>query len=209
MKYYYSVVKDRKKELKIKRSTFIAHLHYVKTMQEAKEYISNVADEHKTANHNCWTYIVGEKGETFHSSDAGEPSGTAGKPMLNVLRKHEMTNIVVVVTRYFGGVKLGTRGLIEAYGETVEAAIELSPLKKLIKLSSYKIICGYDLAEQLKYKIEKLNAEINSVEYAADVTISISIEEHLKDDLEKYLIGLEKAGKLKIIKSDQFFELTG
>lgn len=201
MKYYYSVAKDREKELKIKRSTFIAHLHYVQTMQEAKEYISNIADEHKTANHNCWAYIVGEKGETFHSSDAGEPSGTAGQPMLNALKKHEMTNVVAVVTRYFGGVKLGIRGLIEAYGETVEAAIDISPLKKLLKLSSYKISCGYDLADQLKYKIEQLKAEISNVEYAADVTITISIEEHLKGDLEKYLIELEKAGKLKIINN--------
>ena len=200
MKYFYSVANDRKKELKIKRSTFIAHLHYVTTMQEAKIYISLVADEHKTANHNCWAYIVGDKGETFHSSDAGEPSGTAGQPMLNALKKHEMTNVVAVVTRYFGGVKLGIRGLIEAYGDAVEAAIEEYPLKKLIHLRSYKITCGYDLAEQLKYKIEQLNAGIDNVDYAADVTISISIEEHIKDDLEKYLLELERAGKLKIIK---------
>ena len=199
MKYYYSVTKDREKKLKIKRSTFITHLHYVEKMQEAKEYISKIADEHKTANHNCWAYIVGEKGETFHSSDAGEPSGTAGQPMLNALKKHEMTNIVVVVTRYFGGVKLGIRGLIEAYSETVEAAIGILPLKKLIKLSSYKISCGYDLADQLKYKIEQLKAEVSNVDYTAEVTISISIEEHLKDDLERFLIELEKAGKLRII----------
>ncbi len=199
MKYYYSVTKDRRQELKIKRSIFIAHLHYVQTMQEAKEYISKIAKEHKTANHNCWAYIVGEKGETFHSSDAGEPSGTAGQPILNVLKKHNMTNIAAVVTRYFGGVKLGIRGLIEAYGETVETAIEIALLKKQIKLSSFQITCGYDLAEQLKYKIEQLNAEVSNMEYAADVTITISIEEHNKDDLEKYLIELEKAGKLKII----------
>ncbi|NQT65603.1 MAG: YigZ family protein, partial [FCB group bacterium] len=158
-----------------------------------------IAKEHKTANHNCWAYIVGEKGETFHSSDAGEPSGTAGQPILNALKKHDMTNIVAVITRYFGGVKLGIRGLIEAYGETVEAAIEIASLKKQIKLSSYQISCGYDLAEQLKYKIEQLNAEVINVDYKADVTLSISIEEHLKDDLEKYLSELEKAGKLKII----------
>jgi len=199
MKYYYSVAKDREIELKIKRSTFIARLHYVQTMQEAKKYISTIADENKTANHNCWAYIVGEKGETFHSSDAGEPSGTAGQPMLNALKKHEMANIVAVVTRYFGGVKLGIRGLIEAYGKAVKAAIGVSPLMKLIKLSSINITCGYDLAEQLKYKIEQLKAEVSNVDYTAEVTISILIEEHLKDDLEKYLIELEKAGKLKII----------
>jgi len=162
MKYYYSVTKDRKKELKIRRSTFIAHLHYATTMQEAKEFISQISAEHKTANHNCWAYIVGEKGETFHSSDAGEPSGTAGQPMLNALKKHDMTNIVAVVTRYFGGVKLGVRGLIDAYGESVTAAIKMLPLKKLVKLSSYKICCGYEHAEQIKYKVEQLNAEIET-----------------------------------------------
>ena len=203
MKYYYSVAKDRGKELKIKRSTFIAHLHYVTTMQDAKKYISKIADKHKTANHNCWAYIVGEKAETFHSSDAGEPSGTAGQPILNALKKHDMTNVVAVVTRYFGGVKLGIRGLIEAYGETVEAAIEIAPLKKIIKLFSYKVTCGYDLAEQLKYKIEQFNAEIEKVDYAADVTISIKIEECIKDDLEKYLLELERAKKLKTIATNK------
>lgn len=201
MKYYFSVANDREKEMKIKRSIFIAHLHYVETMQQAKKYITKIANEHKTANHNCWAYIVGEKGETFHSSDAGEPSGTAGQPILNTLKKNEMTNIVAVVTRYFGGVKLGIRGLIEAYGGVVTAAVELSPLKKLVKLSYYKISCGYDFAEQLKYQVEKLDAKIENIEYAADVTISISIEDHLKEDLERFLVELEKTGKLKTINN--------
>ena len=74
MNYFYSVEKDRKVETKIKRSIFIAHLHYAQTMKEAKKFISQISAEHKTANHNCWAYIVGEKGETFHCSDAGEPS---------------------------------------------------------------------------------------------------------------------------------------
>ena len=171
----------------------------LKTIAEAKNFISEINSQYKTANHNCWAYVIGKNADVFHSSDAGEPSGTAGQPMLNALKKHKMTNIVSVVTRYFGGVKLGIRGLIEAYGETIEAAIELSPLKKLIKLSSYKISCEYDLADQLKYKIKQLKAEIKKVEYTAEVTILISIEDHIKDNLEKYLIELEKAGKLKII----------
>jgi len=200
MKYYYSVAEDREKELKIKRSIFIAHLHYAKTMQEAKAYISEVADKHKTANHNCWAYIVGDTGQTFHSSDAGEPSGTAGQPMLNILKKYSMTNIVVVVTRYFGGVKLGIRGLIEAYGTAVEGAIELTQLNKLIKLSSFTTTCGYNFAEQLKSKIEQFNAEISKVVYAAEVTISFNIEDHLKDKLEKYVLELERSGRLKIIE---------
>ena len=199
MKYYYSVAQDRKVETKIKRSVFITHLHYVESMKEAKDYISKIAAEHKTANHNCWAYIVGDRGETFHSSDAGEPSGTAGQPMLNVLKKYKMTNIVTVVTRYFGGVKLGIRGLIDAYGEAVETAIDKATLKKLVKLEYYQIKTGYEFVEQLKYQIEQLNATIEDIEYAEKVTIKISIEDHDKEELEKYLKEMEKAGKMKML----------
>ena len=200
MKYYYSVNEDRHVEIKIKRSIFIAHLHYAESMQEAKEFISQVSAEHKTANHNCWAYIVGNKGQTFHSSDAGEPGGTAGQPMLNALKKHDMTNIIAVVTRYFGGVKLGIRGLIEAYGQSVENAIQESRLRKLVKYQNNKISTGYDLAETLKYRISTMKAEIINVEYTAEVTMKIRIEEHLKDDLEIYLDEMERAGKLNILE---------
>ena len=199
MKYYYSITKNRTTEIKIKRSRFLVNLHYVKTMSEAKKIISQISEKHKTANHNCWAYIVGEKGETFHSSDAGEPSGTAGVPILNTLKKHKMTNIVAIVTRYFGGVKLGIRGLIEAYGETVETAIGEYPLKKLVKLRFYQIKTGYDFAEQLKYQIEQFDAKIKNIEYTAQVTMKISIEEHIKTKLENYLIELKKIGKLDIL----------
>ncbi len=193
---YYSIVKDRKVETKIKRSTFIAHLHYVENMKEAKDYISKVAAEHKTANHSCWAYIVGEKGETFHSSDAGEPSGTAGMPMLNTLKKHNMTNIAIVVTRYFGGTKLGIRGLIDAYGESVENAIVKSPLKKLIKTIEYNIITTYDFGEILKHKIKNMGATISNIEYSDKVKLKITIEDHDEDELKKYLKEMERAGKI-------------
>ncbi len=196
MNYFYSIEKDRKVETKIKRSTFIAHLHFVETMKEAKDYISKIAAEHKTANHNCWAYIVGEKGETFHSSDAGEPSGTAGLPMLNALKKHNMTNTVAVVTRYFGGVKLGIRGLIDAYGESVENVIEKSPLKKLVKTSEFNITTTYDFGEILKHKIKNMGATISDIEYSDMIKLKISIEDHDKEELEKYLKEMERAGKI-------------
>ena len=199
MNYFYSINKDRKVETKNRRSIFIAHLHYTETMKEAKEYISQISSEHKTANHNCWAYIVGKKGETFHSSDAGEPSGTAGKPILNAFKKHNITNIVVVVTRYFGGVKLGIRGLIEAYGESVENAIKQSPLRKLLNLVIFHLSTSYDFAEKLKYNIMNFDAEISDIKYSEKVEFHISIEEYKKKELENYLIELEKAGKISII----------
>lgn len=199
MKYYYSVSENCEFETKIKRSKFIVNLAFVDKSIDAKKFINEIADQHKTANHNCWAYIVGEKGETFHSSDAGEPSGTAGQPMLNALKKHEMTNIVAVVTRYFGGVKLGIRGLIEAYGDSVGNAILQQKLLKLVKLQSYKIETTYAFAETFKYNINQMQAEIGNTEYTDVILIELQIEEHLKIDLENYINELSAAGRLKII----------
>ena len=193
---YFIINTDRKLELKTKRSRFIAHLHSVETIKEAKEFISQISKEHKTANHNCWAYIIGFTGETFHSSDAGEPSGTAGKPILNTLKKHNLTNIVAVVTRYFGGVRLGIRGLIEAYSEVVERAIKEEPLKKLVKVQKYEIITNYEFSEQLKYKITKLGGEISNIEYSENVKFFISIDSSKQIDFESYLNELQKSGKI-------------
>lgn len=196
-RYYFSVDKDRDVEIKIKRSTFIGNLRYVVTVEEAKAFISGISTQHKTANHNCWAYVVGDKGQIFHSSDAGEPSGTAGRPMLNMLKKHKMTNIVAVVTRYFGGVKLGVPGLIKAYGEIVEATISESLLKKLVKYASYHLSCGYDFAETLKHRVTGMNAEILDTQYAADVKMTLRIEDHKKADLELFMNEMNRAGKLQ------------
>src|SRR3989339_351950 len=102
--YFYSVDRQRIKMIKIKRSVFVCTLDHVESIEKAKAFISRISKENKTATHNCWAYILGEKGEMFHSSDAGEPSGTAGKPMLSILKNYHMTQIAAVVTRYFGGV---------------------------------------------------------------------------------------------------------
>ncbi|MCL2065116.1 MAG: YigZ family protein [Candidatus Cloacimonetes bacterium] len=107
-------------KLKIKKSLFIGHIKYVEDTESARIFIREVKKRHKQANHNCSAYIIGE---TFFSSDDREPSGTAGRPILNMLKKYNMTNVVLVVTRYFGGVELGIRGLIVAYGEVAEGTI--------------------------------------------------------------------------------------
>ena len=202
MEYFYSVKNDIIFKTKIKRSVFIAHLHYATTIAEAKIFISKISSEHKNANHNCWAYIVGDRGQTFHSSDAGEPSGTAGQPMLNALKKSEMTNIVVVVTRYFGGVKLGIRGLIEAYSESVDLAIKSQKLLKLVKLEIFKVTTSYSFAEIFKFNAEQMQAKIINAQYSEVVLFDVEIEQHLKEKFFNYLQELSGAGKLKIINPD-------
>ena len=199
MKYLFTVDSERKHEIKIKRSVFIAHLNFAETIREAKDYIAKIGKEHKNANHNCWAYIVGEKGEIFHSSDAGEPTGTAGKPILNALKKHNLTNIVAVVTRYFGGTKLGIRGLIEAYSQVTEETINLFPLKKIVKTETFKIETSYDFLDSLKYKIKTLNGQISDFEYADKIKFSLTAEESEKEEIKRFLQELEKSGKIKLI----------
>ena len=199
MKYLFTVDSERKHEIKIKRSVFIAHLNFAETIREAKDYIAKIGKEHKNANHNCWAYIVGEKGEIFHSSDAGEPTGTAGKPILNALKKHNLTNIVAVVTRYFGGTKLGIRGLIEAYSQVTEETINLSPLKKIVKTETFKIETSYDFLETLKYQIKSLDGKFSEFVYADKVRFIVTVEEPEQNKIEGFLQELEKSGKIKLI----------
>lgn len=129
------------KKININRSVFIATLSYVESEKEAKEFISTTTKKYQNATHNCPAYRVLENGNLVEfSSDDGEPSGTAGFPMLNTLKKNELVNVAVVVTRYFGGVKLGVRGLIDAYTQAVQIVIdsakELSRIK--VKKKAYK-----------------------------------------------------------------------
>lgn len=196
-KYFNIINKEFKSEIKIKNSIFICHICFIESPEEAKKYISEISSKYKDANHNCWAYISGKNAEIFHSSDNGEPSGTAGKPILNTLQKYNMTNIVAVVTRYFGGVKLGVRGLIDAYSESTESTINLSDLIPLIEMSEYIVITSYDFSETLKYKFKVLNAEITDIQYTDKVEFIIIIQKSISEELENYLTEMEKQHKIE------------
>ncbi len=196
MDYFYSVENERQLEIKIKRSTFICSLKYVENFEAARAFISAVSSVHKNATHNCWAYIVGEKGETFHSSDNGEPAGTAGKPMLNALQSRTMTQVAAVVTRYFGGVKLGIRGLIDAYGEAVVHTIEMQRLKKLVKTKRYSIDLPYAFNDTLLYQLQKFPGEVTDTRYSDMVSHDFIVEEQEVQQLENLLVEYQNVGKL-------------
>ena len=160
----------RMAEIKIKRSVFVCRLSYVDAIEGAKAFISTVSKEYKTATHNCWAYVVGDCGQISHCSDAGEPPGTAGKPMLNALLSHNMTCTAAVVTRYYGGVKLGVRGLIEAYALAVDEAIAQAPLIRLVKTESFKISLEYSLNDTFLNRISTLKATIANSDYQERIT---------------------------------------
>lgn len=121
---YYTIRENGEAEIEIKKSRFICALKRVETEEEAKAFINEKKKQHWKANHNCSAFVLGDHNEIQRSSDDGEPSGTAGVPMLEVLKKKELINVVAVVTRYFGGTKLGAGGLIRAYSHAVSHALE-------------------------------------------------------------------------------------
>ena len=166
----------RKNEIKIKRSVFICRLRYVDGIEGAKEFISQVSKEHKTATHNCWAYVVGDDGGISHCSDAGEPPGTAGKPMLNTLLSHDLTCTAAVVTRYYGGVKLGVRGLIEAYSQAVADTLALAPLIRLVKTVSFHVSLDYSLNDTFLNRISVFKTTIAGTEYKAQVSHDLEVE---------------------------------
>ncbi|MFN8673513.1 MAG: YigZ family protein [Candidatus Sericytochromatia bacterium] len=176
-----------KEEIKISNSIFIAHLEPAKNIEDVKFIISDISDLYNDATHNCWAYIVGNNGNFSHSSDDGEPSGTAGKPILNTLLKYNLTNVVAIVTRYYGGTKLGVRGLIDAYSGVTEKAILNTELKKLIEKENYKLILDYDFFDIFKHKLKSFNGEILNTEYTEKIKIEISIEKEFDSLFKDYV----------------------
>lgn len=133
---YLTVRGPGKKEIVIRKSRFIGHAMPVESEEEALAFIESIRKEHWDATHNCYAYIIGERDQWQKQSDDGEPSGTAGKPILEVIRNRGLKNTVIVVTRYFGGILLGAGGLIRAYADGAVAAIEAAgPVEKVLHRS--------------------------------------------------------------------------
>ena len=195
--YFYSIENQRTTTIKIKRSIFICTLEYVDSIETAKQFITRISKSNKTATHNCWAYILGEKGDVFHCSDAGEPSGTAGKPMLNTLQHHGMTKIAAVVTRHFGGVKLGVRGLIDAYGAAVKHTLDVNPLKRLVQAIDIDVESSYEFNDILMNQIKNFLTRVKNTTYTDKIVHRIEIE--LKDysQVETLLCEYQSQGKLK------------
>lgn len=163
-------------ELEIKKSKFIGECYYAGTEKEAKEIILSLKKEHKTATHVVYAFICGKpNSQSMGMSDDGEPKGTAGKPVLQVVKGSGLTNILCAVIRYFGGIKLGTGGLVKAYTEAAQAAIEKLETKQLIDESEITITISYDNFDNVRRIIStEKNTKIISEEFLSDVKIKFS-----------------------------------
>lgn len=172
-------------EEEFSRSRFITTLGYAATVQEARVFIASVSSEFADASHNCWAYVVGKPGSTAQAgmSDDGEPHGTAGRPMLNVLLHADVGDVVVVVTRYFGGTLLGKGGLVRAYSGGVQLALETVPRTERIPKAWLDVVLTYDYVTPIKRLLPQFSADIVAEEYALDVTFRLETPEEQSDAL--------------------------
>lgn len=175
--HYLTLQQDGKAEIEIKKSRFICTLKRVETENQAREFIQSVKKEHHKATHNCSAFVIGEKSEIKRSSDDGEPSGTAGIPMLKVLVKKELINVAAVVTRYFGGIKLGSGGLIRAYSHAVSHAIaEIGIIEGKLQQEVFLTI-AYPLFDKLQNYLANNQIAILDTHFTAAVLITCMIDE--------------------------------
>ncbi|MDR2046990.1 MAG: IMPACT family protein [Clostridiales bacterium] len=174
MKNYFSIEKKTVTETVIKKSVFIAAAAPIKNAEDAELFIDAVRREHRGAAHNCYAYIVGENEMRF--SDDGEPQGTAGTPMLTVLKKKGLEKIAVVVTRYFGGIKLGAPGLISAYAVAVLNCIEAAGIKKYVPFRSARLRFGYAAIRIVDGVLKGFSAVMENAEYGEDIRYETAVE---------------------------------
>ena len=191
----YTIKNNSIKEIIIKNSKFITLLYKVYSLEDIKNTHINVKNLYPTATHYCYAYILNNEKK---SSDDGEPSGTAGTPILNILESNNLNYILAVVIRYFGGIKLGSSGLIRAYSRSVKETIKENTLTKLIEGINVNITFSWSNIKQIDYLLK--DQLINKKEYLDNITYNISIPINILDTLKNYLISYEIIKNINIEK---------
>ncbi|MGT2906862.1 YigZ family protein [Streptococcus dentiloxodontae] len=197
---YKMIAQDGTVEEEIKKSRFICHLKRIKTEEEGRDFIAQIKKTHYKASHSCSAMIIGENSLLKRSSDDGEPSGTAGIPMLTVLEKQGLTNTVAVVTRYFGGTKLGAGGLIRAYSGSVAHALNEVGLVQVKKLNGIAIKLSYSQYQTFSNFLTQEHLQEFDTEFSENVSTHIYVEESELTAILERLTDYYK-GKVSVAKN--------
>ena len=205
-KPYQVVIEGGEGEYVEKKSRFIATVQPVESEEEAVAFIDGIKKKYWDARHNCSAFVIGSKNEITRCSDDGEPSGTAGRPMLEVLLGQEVHNVAVVVTRYFGGVLLGTGGLVRAYTKAVQEGLMNSQIATLAFGTKVKIETDYNGIGKLQYILGKVGVPIGNSEYTDVVTLEVFLLQEQKDGILKEMTEAT-AGKCKFEEIESKYEL--
>lgn len=188
MKNHRTISQDGQQEIIVKKSRFICTVKRTQSEEEALNFIAAVKKEHWKASHNCSAYTIGQDGLIQRASDDGEPSGTAGVPMLEVLKKNNLTDVAAVVTRYFGGTKLGAGGLIRAYGKAVSEALDQIGIVEKQLHQYFTITVSYPLSGKIQNALRESPYRIEAIDYTDEVSITCLVRSDQIDSFKTSII---------------------
>jgi uncharacterized YigZ family protein len=201
---YYTVKGFGEHEIVIQKSRFIAHVARTETEEQAQEFIQKIKKKHWNATHNCSAYLIGEHDQIQKANDDGEPSGTAGVPILEVLKKRKLKDTTVVVTRYFGGIKLGAGGLIRAYGKATSEGLDATGIveRKLMRIMHTTI--DYTWLGKVENELRSSVYAIKDIHYLEKVEIETYVEEGATKAFTEWMVELTN-GQGEIVKGDSVY----
>ncbi|MET3727005.1 putative YigZ family protein [Fictibacillus halophilus] len=203
---YLTVKNEGQHEIVIEKSRFIAHIARAITEEEAQEFIQKIKKEHNSATHNCSAYLIGETDNIQKANDDGEPSGTAGVPMLEVLKKRELKDTVAVVTRYFGGIKLGAGGLIRAYGKSVSEGLNHIGVVERQLQQIVHITVDYTLLGKMENELRNSVYPIKELNYMEKVEIQMYVPIKEKETFKEWIIDLSNAQSEIVFGEQEYLE---
>ncbi|MFC0272226.1 YigZ family protein [Metabacillus herbersteinensis] len=206
--YYYTVKGYGEHEIIIQKSRFICYTNRATTEEEAQSFIQTIKKKHYDANHNCSAYLIGETNNIQKANDDGEPSGTAGVPMLEVLKKRNLKDTVVVVTRYFGGIKLGAGGLIRAYGSSTSEGLNETGIVKCTLMRVMHTKIDYTWLGKVENELRSSAYSLKEIHYLNDVEVEVFVEEGSKQGFIEWMTELTNgkceifAGNVRYLEED-------
>lgn len=207
-KDYHTIQGYGESEIVIQKSRFITYVNRAETEEQAQEFINNIKEKHKSANHNCSAYIIGEHDNIQKANDDGEPSGTAGVPMLEVLKKQRLQDTVVVITRYFGGIKLGGGGLIRAYGKATTEGIDVAKVVERKLHHLMKVSIDYTWLGKVENEVRNSVYPLKEIIYADQVEVFVFTKADEEADFINWMAEITNGqAKIEIVEKE-FLEFT-
>lgn len=206
-KNYLTIKTKGSNEIDIKKSRFICNITRVQNEEEANTFIESIKLENKKATHNCYAYVIGQDDHIQRASDNGEPSGTAGVPILDAIKMIGIHNTVAVVTRYFGGIKLGAGGLIRAYSNATTKAIESVGVIEKVLQTEITINVDYKLFDQLQYHLNENDINIIDTQYTDKVSVIVAIDNHYIENFKQNIVNLLNNRVNMVDGDEKYFEV--
>lgn len=201
---YFTVKNDGSKETVIQKSRFIGYVKRCESEEEAQAFIQHIKKKHNDATHNCSAYMIGEHDLIQKANDDGEPSGTAGVPMLEVLKRRGLKDTALVVTRYFGGIKLGAGGLIRAYSGSASSAIDTTGVVRRQLMREMKVTIDYHHLGKVENEVRQSVYTLKTVNYLENVELIIYVESGQEQEFENWIINLT-SNKAEISQGDHTY----